>query len=72
AIKEKSFKASLNHDDALVNKSGYLYINKDISTQDINIYEDDKLTKELKSEDSTNKRYQIYIDEANSANNQNP
>jgi hypothetical protein len=30
------------------------------------------LPKELKSEDSTNKRYQIYIDEANSANNQNP
>ena len=72
AIKEKSFKASLNHDDALVNKSGYLYINKDMSAQDINIYEDDKLTKELKSEDSTSKRYQIYIDEANSANNQNP
>ena len=72
AIKEKSFKASLNHDDALVNKSGYLYIDKDISKQDINIYEDDKLTKELKSEDRTNKRYQIYIDEANSANNQNP
>ncbi|WP_459869829.1 glycoside hydrolase family 24 protein [Campylobacter concisus] len=72
AIKEKSFKASLNHDDALVNKSGYLYIDKDISAQDINIYEDDKLTKELKSEDSTNKRYQIYIDEANSTNNQNP
>ena len=72
AIKEKSFKASLNHDDALVNKSGYLYINKDMSAQSINIYEDDKLTKELKSEDSTNKRYQIYIDEANSANNQNP
>ena len=71
AIKEKSFKASLNHDDALVNKSGYLYIDKDISKQDINIYEDDKLTKGLKSEDSTNKRYQIYIDEANSANNQN-
>ncbi|WP_180997007.1 glycoside hydrolase family 24 protein, partial [Campylobacter concisus] len=72
AIKENSFKASLNHDDALVNKSGYLYINKDMSAQDINIYEDDKLTKELKSEDSTNKRYQIYIDEANSTNNQNP
>jgi len=72
AIKEKSFKASLNHDDALVNKSGYLYINKNMSAQDINIYEDDKLTKELKSEDSTSKRYQIYIDEANSANNQNP
>ena len=72
AIKEKSFKASLNHDDTLVNKSGYLYINKDMSAQDINIYEDDKLTKELKSEDSTSKRYQIYIDEANSTNNQNP
>ena len=72
AIKENSFKASLNHDDALVNKSGYLYIDKDMSKQDINIYEDDKLTKELKSEDSANKRYQIYIDEANSANNQNP
>ena len=63
AIKEKSFKASLNHDDALVNKSGHLYINKDMSAQDINIYEDDKLTKELKSEDSTNKRYQIYLKE---------
>ena len=72
AIREKSFKASLNHDDALVNKSGYLYINKDMSAQDINIYEDDKLTKELKSDEKTNKRYQIYTDEANSANNQNP
>ena len=71
AIKEKSFKASLNHDDALVNKSGYLYIDKDISKQDINIYEDDKLTKELKSEEKRDKRYQIYIDEANSTNNQN-
>ena len=71
AIKEKSFKASLNHDDTLVNKSGYLYIDKDISKQDINIYEDDKLSKGLKSEDSINKRYQIYIDEANSANYQN-
>ena len=79
AIKENSFKASLNHDDALVNKSGYLYIDKDISKQDINIYEDDKLSKELKSEDSKadtdktlNKNYQIYVDEANSSNNQNP
>ena len=65
AIKEKSFKASLNHDDALVNKSGYLYINKDMSAQDINIYEDDKLTKELKSYEKTNKRYQIYVQEEN-------
>ena len=79
AIKENSFKASLNHDDALVNKSGYLYIDKDISKQDINIYEDDKLSKELKSEDSKadtdktlNKNYRIYVDEANSSNNQNP
>ena len=71
AIKEKSFKASLNHDDTLVNKSGYLYIDKDISKQDINIYEDDKLSKELKSEEKRDKRYQIYIDEANSANYQN-
>jgi len=63
AIKENSFKASLNHDDALVNKSGYLYIDKDMSAQDINIYEDDKLTKELKSEEKTNKRYQIYLKE---------
>ncbi|WP_199907306.1 glycoside hydrolase family 19 protein, partial [Campylobacter concisus] len=56
------------------NKSGYLYIDKDISKQDINIYEDDKLTKGLKSEDSTNKRYQIYLkeeseDKANSNKN---
>ena len=72
AIKEKSFKASLNHDDALVNKSGYLYIDKDISKQDINIYEDDKLSKGLKSEEKRDTRYQIYIDEANSTNNQNP
>ena len=71
AIKEKSFKASLNHDDTLVNKSGYLYIDKDISKQDINIYEDDKLSKELKSDEKRDKRYQIYIDEANSTNNQN-
>ena len=80
AIKEKVFKASLNHDDVLVNRSGYLYINKDISSQDINIYEDDKLSKELKvkSEDgkadtdkTLNKNYRIYIDEANSSNNQN-
>ena len=63
AIKEKSFKASLNHDDTLVDKSGYLYINKDMSAQDINIYEDDKLTKELKSEEKTSKRYQIYLKE---------
>ena len=80
AIKEKVFKASLRHDDVLVNRSGYLYINKDISSQDINIYEDDKLSKELKvkSEDgkadtdkTLNKNYQIYIDEANSSSNQN-
>jgi len=81
AIKEKVFKASLNHDDVLVNKSkeesknikdGYYYINKNIDqAQDINIYEDDKLSKELKSDENTNKNYQIYVDEANSANNQN-
>ena len=90
AIKEKVFKASLRHDDVLVNKSkeesknikdGYYYINKNIDqAQDIKIYEDDKLSKELKvkSEDgktdtdkTLNKNYQIYIDEANSSSNQN-
>ena len=81
SFKEKSFKASLNHDDVLVNKNkeesknikdGYYYINKNINqAQDIKIYEDDKLSKELKSDEKTNKNYQIYIDEANSSNNQN-
>ena len=81
AIKEKVFKASLRHDDVLVNKSkeesknikdGYYYINKNINqAQDIKIYEDDKLSKELKSDEKTNKNYQIYIDEANSSSNQN-
>ena len=65
AIKEKTFKASLKRDDVLENKSGYSYINKDISSQDINIYEDDKLSKELKSDEKTNKNYQIYAKEEN-------
>ena len=65
AIKEKAFKASLKHDDVLENKSDYSYINKDISSQDINIYEDDKLSKELKSDEKTNKNYQIYAKEEN-------
>ena len=42
-------------------------LSPNIKGKEINIYEDDKLSKELKSEDSANKRYQIYIDEANSA-----
>jgi len=72
AIKQKVFKAGINYDDALINKSGYLYINKDITSKDINIYKDDKLSKELKTDEKTNKNYRIYVDEANSANNQNP
>ena len=72
AIKQKVFKAGINYDDALINKSGYLYINKDIASKDINIYKDDKLSKELKTDEKTNKNYRIYVDEANSANNQNP
>ncbi|QCD47752.1 glycoside hydrolase family 24 protein [Campylobacter rectus] len=72
AIKQKVFKAGINYNDALINKSGYLYINKDIASKDINIYKDDKLSKELKTDEKTNKNYRIYIDEANSANNQNP
>ena len=81
AIKEKVFKASLRHDDVLVNKSkeesknikdGYYYINKNIDqAQAIKIYEDDKLSKELKSDEKTNKNYQIYIDEENPSNIQN-
>ena len=81
SFKEKSFKASLNHDDVLVNKNkeesknikdGYYYINKNINqAQDIKIYEDDKLSKELKSDEKTNKNYRIYIDKESPSNNQN-
>ena len=81
SFKEKSFKASLRHDDVLVNKSkeesknikdGYYYINKNINqAQDIKIYEDDKLSKELKSDEKTNKNYRIYIDKESPSNNQN-
>ena len=60
AIKEKSFDAKLklsdNKDDALIKNDNYLYINKNISSNEINIYEDDKLSKELKSDENTNKR----------------
>ena len=84
AIKEKVFKASLRHDDVLVNKSkeesknikdGYYYINKNIDqVQDIKIYEDDKLSKTLNVKDEKNSQtlnnvYVIYIDD-NSANSQ--
>jgi len=84
SFKEKSFKASLNHDDALVNKSkeesknikdGYYYINKNIDqAQDIKIYEDDKLSKTLNVKDEKNSQtlnnvYEIYANE-NSANSQ--
>ncbi|WP_297940830.1 hypothetical protein, partial [uncultured Campylobacter sp.] len=83
-IKEKVFKASLRHDDVLVNKSkeesknikdGYYYINKNIDqAQDIKIYEDDKLSKTLNVKDEKNSQtlnnvYEIYIDD-NSANSQ--
>ena len=70
AIKQKVFKAGINYDDALINKSGYLYINKDIASKDINIYKDDKLSKELKSDEKTNKSYQIYAKEESPSNNQ--
>ena len=77
AIKEKTFKANINFDSSLINrdkniKDGYYYINKNIDqAQDIKIYEDDKLSKELKSDEKTNKNYQIYIDEENPSNIQN-
>ena len=74
AIKEKSFDAKLklsdNKDDALIKNDNYLYINKNISSNEINIYEDDKLSKELKSDENTNKSYQIYAKEESSSNNQ--
>ena len=84
AIKEKVFKASLRHDDVLVNKNkeesknikdGYYYINKNINqAQDIKIYEDDKLSKTLNVKDEKNSQtlnnvYEIYANE-NSANSQ--
>ena len=73
-IKEKAFDAKLklsdNKDDALIKNDNYLYINKDISSNEINIYEDDKLSKELKSDEKTNKSYQIYAKEESSSNNQ--
>ena len=74
AIKEKSFDAKLklsdNKDDVLIKNDNYLYINKNISSNEINIYEDDKLSKELKSDENTNKSYQIYAKEESSSNNQ--
>ena len=73
-IKEKAFDAKLklsdDKDDALIKNDNYLYINKDISSNEINIYEDDKLSKELKSDEKTNKSYQIYAKEESSSNNQ--
>ena len=42
-------------------------LSPNIKGKEINIYEDDKLSKELKSDEKTNKRYPIYIDEVNSA-----
>ena len=73
-IKEKAFDAKLNlsdnKDDALIKNGNYLYISKNISSNEINIYEDDKLSKELKSDEKTNKSYQIYVKEESSSNNQ--
>lgn len=75
AIKEKAFDAKLNlsdnKDDALIKNDNYLYISKNISSNEINIYEDDKLSKELKSDENTNKSYQIYAKEESSNNQSN-
>ncbi len=74
AIKEKAFDAKLklsdNKDDALIKNGNYLYINKNISSNEINIYKDDKLSKKLKSDEKINKSYQIYAKEESSSNNQ--
>ncbi|QPH85036.1 hypothetical protein CVT06_08045 [Campylobacter concisus] len=75
AIKEKAFDAKLklsdDKDDALIKNDNYLYINKNISSNEISIYEDDKLSKELKSDEKTNKSYQIYAKEESSNNQSN-
>ena len=75
AIKEKTFDAKLklsdNKDDTLIKNDNYLYINKNISSNEINIYEDDKLSKELKSDEKINKSYQIYAKEESSSNQSN-
>ncbi|WP_149702538.1 glycoside hydrolase family 19 protein [Campylobacter concisus] len=75
AIKEKAFDAKLklsdNKDDTLIKNDNYLYINKNISTNEISIYEDDKLSKELKSDEKTNKSYQIYAKKESSNNQSN-
>ncbi|WP_234398699.1 M23 family metallopeptidase [Campylobacter concisus] len=75
ATKEKAFDAKLklsdDKDDALIKNDNYLYINKNISSNEINIYEDDKLSKELKSDEKTNKSYQIYAKEESSSNQSN-
>ena len=74
AIKENSFDAKLklsDNDDTLIKNDNYLYISKNISSNEINIYEDDKLSKELKSDENTNKSYQIYAKEESSNNQSN-
>ena len=75
AIKEKAFDAKLklgnNKDNTLIKNDNYLYISKDISSNEINIYEDDKLSKELKSDENTNKSYQIYAKKESSNNQSN-
>ena len=75
ATKEKAFDARLklsdNKDDALIKNDNYLYISKDISSNEMNIYEDDKLSKELKSDEKINKSYQIYAKEESSSNQSN-
>jgi len=74
AIKENSFDAKLklsDNDDTLIKNDNYLYISKNISSNEINIYEDDKLSKELKSDEKTNKSYQIYAKEESSSNQSN-
>ena len=77
-VQFKNFQAA--YENLFSNKLGRFYrktmpllqllqieLSPNIKGKEINIYEDDKLSKELKSDEKTNKRYQIYIDEVNSA-----
>ena len=76
AIKDNVLNAELelsdDENDALLKNANFSYINKDISSNKIDIYKDDRLSKELKSGDSTNKSYQIFASQETTNNQPKP
>lgn len=76
AIKDNVLNAELelsdDKNDALLKNANFSYINKDISSNKIDIYKDDRLSKELKSGDSTNKSYQIFASQETTNNQPKP